>query len=281
VRNFLLSNDLARSDIGIVTPYSGQVRYFYDQFRLDPLFLTGSDKDVKEEGEYADTQLEGGLNIASVDGFQGREKEVILFSTVRANNKGKVGFLSDWRRLNVAITRARRGLIIVGDKTTLMNDPHWAAWINWVDSIGAIRNVEDFNFPTPSDETQNNLIKEENIQQDIHGENNKNQQNGEHKSSDINMQDLTESNKSQQDIQSLEININHPDNQNGDNNNNQQNGEHKSPDINMQDPPKEENTQHLQNGESLKQQDLNNQIQNLHLSKSPSQLEKGIHNSYI
>jgi hypothetical protein len=97
-----------------------------------------------DEGEDARTQISGGLNVASVDGFQGREKEVIIFSSVRSNTTGSVGFLSDWRRLNVAITRARRGLIVIGNIHTLCNDPHWHAWLTWMSSHGLILDYTDW-----------------------------------------------------------------------------------------------------------------------------------------
>ena len=78
------------------------------------------------------------LEIHSVDGFQGREKEVIVLCTVRANAAGKLGFVSDDRRLNVAITRAKRGLIVLGRRETLSSDETWRAWFRWVEKRGLI-----------------------------------------------------------------------------------------------------------------------------------------------
>ena len=55
----------------------------------------------------------------------GQEREVILFSAVRSNRKGKLGFMTDYRRLNVAFTRARRAFIVVGSRSTLQKNSHW------------------------------------------------------------------------------------------------------------------------------------------------------------
>ena len=100
------------SDIGIVTPYAGQVRAIRDM-------IPETMQDVE---------------VRTVDGYQGREKDVIIFSSVRSNSDGNVGFLSDGRRLNVALTRSKRGLIVVGDPETLKHDENWNAWIDHIRS---------------------------------------------------------------------------------------------------------------------------------------------------
>ena len=88
--------------------------------------------------------------MRSVDGFQGREKEVIIITAVRSNEKGNVGFLNDWRRLNVAITRARSGLIVVGDSRTLQYERNWRAFIAWCKKEGCFiggETPQDSNIP--------------------------------------------------------------------------------------------------------------------------------------
>ena len=119
VKNLLAAGDLTTGDIGIITPYNGQVRVLAD------LFQQAGGRDLGEPYY--------GLEIKSVDGYQGREKEVIIFSTVRANDNGEVGFLSDRRRLNVALTRAKRGLVIIGQPNTLRHDKTWNSWLEWVE----------------------------------------------------------------------------------------------------------------------------------------------------
>eukprot|EP00850_Spirogloea_muscicola_P000714 SM000002S05794 [mRNA] locus=s2:2220492:2226275:- [translate_table: standard] len=99
--------------IGIITPYQGQARLV----RL-----------LQELFQAAGPSWEG-LEVKSVDGFQGREKEVIIVSTVRAGASGALGFVQDPRRLNVALTRAKRGLVVVGSARTLVSSPIWRAWL--------------------------------------------------------------------------------------------------------------------------------------------------------
>lgn len=68
--------------------------------------------------------------------------QVILFSAVRSNPARAVGFLADARRLNVALTRARRGLVVFGSASTLSADPTWAAWLAWVRQRGLVLDGE-------------------------------------------------------------------------------------------------------------------------------------------
>ncbi|MGL6072559.1 MAG: AAA domain-containing protein [Fimbriiglobus sp.] len=95
--NQLLSEGVKPEVVAVISPYNGQVRYIREKLG------------------------ESGIEVDSVDGFQGREKEVILISLVRSNPDGQIGFLSDVRRTNVALTRARRKLIVIGDTATLSN----------------------------------------------------------------------------------------------------------------------------------------------------------------
>merc|ERR1711959_577362 len=85
----------------------------------------------------------------SVDGYQGREKEAIVISTVRSSSSGGLGFVADWRRANVAFTRARRGLVVIGDPGTLGREPStWAPWLTWVRRTGCHRGSMD-SLPAP------------------------------------------------------------------------------------------------------------------------------------
>lgn len=105
---------LDSEDIGVITPY-------YDQKKLLHSLI---------ESEY--------IEVDTVDGFQGREKELVLVSLTRSNLKGAIGFLKDLRRLNVSITRARRKLIIVGDSQTVCRNETYESFYDFVSQNGII-----------------------------------------------------------------------------------------------------------------------------------------------
>jgi predicted DNA helicase len=81
------------------------------------------------------------LKISTIDSFQGQEAETILLSLVRSNESNQIGFLSDYRRMNVAMTRAKECLIIIGDSTTLAKDDFYNQFLNYVEAIDAYKSV--------------------------------------------------------------------------------------------------------------------------------------------
>lgn len=105
----LLSRGLSPSDLAIITPYDAQARLLRQL--LAP-------------------ETRRGLDIGTVDGFQGQEREAIIVDLVRSNPDGDLGFLADTRRMNVALTRARRYLLVVGDGATLASHPYYAAFLD-------------------------------------------------------------------------------------------------------------------------------------------------------
>lgn len=111
VANDYLIAGVNEEDIGIISPYADQVKVMQEKTPVE---------------------------VKTVDGFQGREKEIIIISTVRSNDYGNIGFLSDLRRLNVAITRAKRKLIIIGNKETLKSNPTYERLIEFVENENLI-----------------------------------------------------------------------------------------------------------------------------------------------
>ena len=120
--------------IGIVTPYSAQVALIKS--------LLARDDEVRSLAQSFKHEIE----VKSVDAYQGRERDLIIFSAVRSNRHNRVGFLADWRRMNVALTRAKDGLIVVGDADTLKEgDVHWSAFVLWCENMGCL--VENTKQP--------------------------------------------------------------------------------------------------------------------------------------
>ena len=112
----LLSRGLPPTEIAIIAAYSAQARRLRELLRAERA---------------------AGLEIGTVDGFQGREKEAVIVDLVRSNEHGEIGFLANTRRMNVALTRARRFLLVVADSATLGEHPYYAAFLSYVDELDA------------------------------------------------------------------------------------------------------------------------------------------------
>ncbi len=106
--------------IAIIAPYAAQVRWLRNQKSLHD------------------------IEIDTVDGFQGREKEAVIITLTRSNDRGEIGFLSDTRRTNVALTRARRKLIVIGDSATLGGNEFYGRLFDYFESQDAYRSVYEF-----------------------------------------------------------------------------------------------------------------------------------------
>lgn len=93
-------------------------------------------------------------NVKTIDSYQGSEKEVIIFSCVRSNSNNSLGFLTDHRRMNVALTRAKYGMVIIGNAQTLMSDPKWNMLLTFLRMDGLLFNTynDAFEFIRKNDD---------------------------------------------------------------------------------------------------------------------------------
>jgi predicted DNA helicase len=106
-----LPNDCS---VGIISPYRAQIDVLEELFADRPQVV-----------------------VNTIDSFQGQERDVVYISLVRCNDKNEIGFLKDYRRMNVAMTRARKKLVVIGDSGTLANDPFYERFIRFAENTGA------------------------------------------------------------------------------------------------------------------------------------------------
>ncbi len=123
VQQLLHSHPFPAAATALITPYAGQA----EAARLLPL---------------------PGIRISTIDSFQGQETDYIIVSLVRSNAEGVIGFLKDYRRMNVALTRAKRRLTVIGDSATLAHDAFYQALLQYVETEGAYRSAWEFE-PLP------------------------------------------------------------------------------------------------------------------------------------
>ncbi|MCB9799722.1 MAG: AAA family ATPase [Candidatus Omnitrophica bacterium] len=124
----LVKAGVKREEIAVISPYSAQVKLLRGRI-------------LSEE------EMEKGLGpeINSIDSFQGREKEIVMVSLVRSNLNGEIGFLADTRRMNVAITRAKKKLLVIGDSATISTLPFYDDFIKYVESIGGYLSAWEYH----------------------------------------------------------------------------------------------------------------------------------------
>ena len=115
--------------IGVIAPYRAQINYL---------------KDAIEDSEVLNALLlQRRLSVGTVDSFQGQERDIIAITLTRSNPQGEIGFLSDIRRMNVGMTRARRKLLLVGDSSTLCRHPFFVELLAYVKAVGGYRTAHE------------------------------------------------------------------------------------------------------------------------------------------
>jgi ATP-dependent RNA/DNA helicase IGHMBP2 len=114
--------------IAVISPYKQQVNLLKEQLLHSPALLVYGDK----------------IAVNTIDSFQGQERDIVFISMTRSNAQGNIGFLSDIRRMNVAMTRARKKLVVIGDSSTLSQLPFYFNFITYAEKMGAYKSAWEF-----------------------------------------------------------------------------------------------------------------------------------------
>jgi ATP-dependent RNA/DNA helicase IGHMBP2 len=120
IEKIIETENINVNELAIISPYAGQV-------------------------SAAKNTIQAGIRISTIDSFQGQEKETIIVSLVRSNDDGVIGFLKDYRRMNVAITRAKNKLYVIGDSATIGADNFYNAFLLYVEKYGIYKTVWEMN----------------------------------------------------------------------------------------------------------------------------------------
>lgn len=116
IQKLIANEQHSTEDIAIISPYSAQVAKITEN-------------------------IDRPIRVSTIDSFQGQEKSTVIISLVRSNDNGEIGFLKDYRRMNVAMTRAQEKLIIIGDSSTIGSDPFYASLLQFAENNDAYRSV--------------------------------------------------------------------------------------------------------------------------------------------
>ena len=124
------NNVLPDKSIGIIAPYKAQTEILRDLIKENPAF----------------DEVRDNISINSVDAFQGQERDIIYISLTRSNDKNEIGFLKEYRRMNVAMTRAKTQLVIIGDSGTLGKDNFYNAVLDYAQKVGGYKSAFEFSY---------------------------------------------------------------------------------------------------------------------------------------
>jgi ATP-dependent RNA/DNA helicase IGHMBP2 len=116
--------------IAVISPYREQIRLLKEQLANTPALQPFLDY----------------ISVNTIDSFQGQERDMVLISMTRSNSEGEIGFLSDIRRMNVAMTRAKKKLVVIGDSSTLTRLPFYADMITYAEDLGAYKSAWEYTF---------------------------------------------------------------------------------------------------------------------------------------
>lgn len=155
LKTLIYDKNIKKANIGVITPYSGQRDLISSTLVKDDLInpehgqvkIEMDIDDIHNDSKPVTIHMVSEIMIASIDAFQGREKDFLVMSCVRSNENGVIGFLKDERRLNVALTRAKYGLIIIGDANCLSSkDPLWNEYVKYLQEKNWIHIVDEFKY---------------------------------------------------------------------------------------------------------------------------------------
>ncbi|MBK9672124.1 MAG: AAA family ATPase [Bacteroidetes bacterium] len=128
LQHYTQNNSSKKISVGIISPYKEQVQYITQ--------LLDANDDLK--------QLSSKITVKTIDGFQGQERDIIYISLVRSNENKDIGFLADIRRMNVAMTRAKKKLVIMGNSATLANNDFYKKLIDYAESVNGYTSAWEF-----------------------------------------------------------------------------------------------------------------------------------------
>lgn len=128
LQHYAQNNSSKKISVGIISPYKEQVQYITQ--------LLDANDDLK--------QLSSKITVKTIDGFQGQERDIIYISLVRSNENKDIGFLADIRRMNVAMTRAKKKLVIMGNSATLANNDFYKKLIDYAESVNGYTSAWEF-----------------------------------------------------------------------------------------------------------------------------------------